>query len=79
MYESKKILEDAHPDIVATTAYPLKDGYVFSYKYKKELHHSGFLLDPFYKVSSTGEITEWAPNMDLPAWHDAVKQYVEFK
>lgn len=61
----------------ATSAFKVKDGYVFSMrpnKWKKD----DILMDPFFKVSANGKITEYSPVMDPREFREGMKNMVEF-
>lgn len=77
--EARAAILNAHKDSIIMLALELPDKYVFAIK-PKNWDNSKTLLDPFFSVNKSGSsIKEFAPQMDLEAFKDAMKNHVLYK
>jgi hypothetical protein len=71
---SEKLLQKfSDSDIIG--AFKLTDGYLFSIK-PKSWSQDEYVLDGFFKVSSTGVISEYSPVMDPEEFKEALQNEI---
>ena len=61
----------------ATSVFKVKDGFVFSLmpdKWKK----NEVLMDPFFKVSLNGKVTEYSPVMNPEEFGEGINNRIDF-
>ena len=56
-------------------AFKLPDGYLFSIK-PKSWSQDDYVLDGFFKVSDTGELSEYSPVMDPEEFKEALQNEI---
>lgn len=61
----------------AISAFEVKDGYVFSLRPDK-WPKDEVLMDPFFKVSANGKVTEYSPVMDPKEFREGMQNRIKF-
>lgn len=64
-----------HSDSDIIGAFKLPDGYLFSMK-PKSWSKDDYVLDGFFKVSNTGELSEYSPVMDPEEFKTALQNEI---
>lgn len=73
--KAKKIVLDKYPDSIITTIMLLKDGYLFSIK-PIDWDDSEILLQPFFKVSNGGVLSEYSSVANPLEFKEAMKNII---
>lgn len=74
--DAKETILKKYSDSVINSSYKLKDDYLFSIR-PKNFNDTQTLLDPYFKVSNSGKITEYSPVMDPAEFKAAMKNRIE--
>ena len=61
----------------AIFGFEVKDGFVFSLRPDK-WPKDEVLMDPFFKVSASGKVTEYSPVMDPEEFKEGMKDRIKF-
>lgn len=64
-----------YPDSDIIGAFKLTKGYLFSMK-PKSWSQDDYVLDGFFKVSDTGELSEYSPVMDPEEFKEALRNEI---
>lgn len=73
--EASEIVLKNYPDSDIIGAFKLPDGYLFSMK-PKSWSKDEYVLDGFFKVSESGEISEYSPVMDPEEFKEALQNEI---
>lgn len=73
--KAKKIVLNKYPDSIITTIMLLKDGYLFSIK-PIDWDDSEILLQPFFKVSNKGVLSEYSSVANPLEFKEAMKNII---
>lgn len=72
--EAKTIILSKYKDSIITAIMKLKDGYLFAIKPKN--WSGGVILQPFFKVSNDGKLTEYSSVANPSEFKEAMKNRI---